>query len=165
MTTVADGGYRERILGYLGDKDPISSLESSRERVRQIASTLGAAGLAKPWAPGKWTGAQVLAHLADCEMAIGFRIRQIASEDAYIIQPFDEGKWARRYENVDAEAALQSFLASRQWNLAWIRTLSPADRARQAVHPERGPETLDVVIRLLAGHDLNHLQQLEKLTG
>jgi len=165
MTTVADGGYRDRILGYLGDKDPIASLEATRERVREISTALGPAGLGKPWAPGKWTGAQVLAHLADCEIAIGFRMRQMAAEDRYEIQPFDEGKWATRYTNVDAQAALESFLASRRWNLQWIRGLSASDRDREAFHPERGSEKLDTVIRLLAGHDINHLQQLEKLKG
>ena len=59
--------------------------------------------------------------------------------------------------------ALGSFLASRRWNLAIFRKLSAADLAREAVHPERGPETLDTIIRLLAGHDLNHLAQLESL--
>jgi hypothetical protein len=128
-----------------------------------LAAALGSDGLGKPWAEGKWTGAQVLAHLADCEIAIGFRMRQIASEDNYQIQPFDEGKWAQRYADVDAQTALQSFVASRRWNLEWMRRLSAADRAREAFHPERGPEKLETVIRLLAGHDLNHLQQLEKL--
>jgi hypothetical protein len=41
--------------------------------------------------------------------------------------------------------------------------LAPKDLERQAVHPERGPETLGTIIRLLAGHDLNHLAQLERL--
>jgi hypothetical protein len=163
MTTVADGGYRDRILANVGDKDPMACLESSRLRIRDLAAALGPAGLGKPWAPGKWTGGQILAHLADCEMAIGFRVRQIASEGGYKIQPFDEGKWARRYDNVDAELALQSFLACRAWNLALFRSYSAADLAREAFHPERGPETLGTVIRLLAGHDINHLQQLEKL--
>ena len=163
MTTVTDGGYRDRILGYLGQEDPLRSLEATRQRVRRAAETLGAAGLARPYGPGKWTGAQVLAHLADVEMAVGFRIRQILAEDDYRIQPFDEGKWARRYENVDAEKALGSFLAGREWNLALLRGLTDADRSRVAFHPERGPETLDVVIRLLAGHDINHVLQLESL--
>jgi hypothetical protein len=30
-------------------------------------------------------------------------------------------------------------------------------------HSERGKETVDHVMRMMAGHDLNHLQQLEKI--
>jgi hypothetical protein len=71
--------------------------------------------------------------------------------------------WARRYADVDAETALGSYRALRRWNLALFRGLSAADLDREGVHPERGPETLRAYIRLLAGHDLNHLGQLERI--
>jgi hypothetical protein len=163
MTTVTDGSYRSRILGLLGDRNPLESMESSAKRVEAVARRLGDAGLSRSWGPGKWTGKQILAHLADAELAIGFRTRQVLAQDNHTIQPFDEAAWARRYENVDAEAALAAFLAERRWNLALFRKLGAADLSREAVHPERGPETLDTIIRLLAGHDWNHLAQLESL--
>jgi hypothetical protein len=158
-----DASYRDRILAYLGSRDPLVSLEESGRRVRAVAERLGPAGLARPYAEGKWTGAQVLAHLADTELGFGFRIRQILAEDGHLIQPFDQEQWARWYGPESAALALQTLGALRAWNLALLRQLAPADRAREAHHPERGPETLDVVIRLLAGHELNHLAQLEKI--
>lgn len=163
MTTVADGGYRERILGLLGDRNPLEALEADSKRVETVARRLGDAGLSRSYGPGKWTGKQILAHLADAEMGIGFRVRQILSEDNHTIQPWDEGSWARRYTNVDVESALGSYMALRRWNLALFRGLSAEDLERDAVHPERGPEKLGTVVRLLAGHDLNHLAQLERL--
>jgi hypothetical protein len=163
MTTVADGSYRERLLGLLGDRDPLEALDANAQRVEEVARKLGEAGLSRNWGPGKWTGKQVLAHLADAEMATGFRVRQVLSEDNHRIQGWDEGVWARRYTDVDPEAALASFRALRRWNLALFRGLGKADLERQGVHPERGPETLGSIIRLLAGHDLNHLGQLERL--
>ena len=163
MTTVADGSYRERLSALLGDRDPLQALEANAARVEAVARALGEAGLSRSYGPGKWTGRQVLAHLADAEIATGFRVRQVLSEDGHLIQGWDEGAWARRYEDVDAEAALASFRATRRWNLALFRGLRPADLDREGVHPERGPETLRAIIRLLAGHDLNHLAQLEKI--
>jgi hypothetical protein len=163
MTTVTDGSYRERILGLLGDAEPIASLETTAARIQETVKRLGPAGLERPYGPGKWTGRQVLAHLADCELAIGFRIRQILAEENHHIQGFDEGAWARRYATMDADVAAASLLATRRWNLALLRSLGPADLERQAIHPDRGPETLGVVIRHLAGHDINHLRQLESL--
>jgi hypothetical protein len=162
MTTVADGSYRERLLGLLGDRDTLEALEANAERVETVARKLGDR-LSRSYGPGKWTGRQVLAHLADAEMATGFRVRQILAEDDHRIQGWDEGRWAQRYEDVDAEAALRSYRALRRWNLELFRGLTPADLEREAVHPERGPETLASIIRLLAGHDLNHLGQLERL--
>jgi hypothetical protein len=163
MTTVADGGYRERLLGLLGDRNPLEALEANPKRVEAVARRLGDAGLSRSYGPGKWTGKQILAHLADAEMGIGFRMRQVLSEEKHRIQPWDEGSWARRYTNVDVESALASFLALRRWNLSLMRELSSEDLEREAYHPERGPETLGTIIRLLAGHDLNHLAQLERL--
>jgi len=163
MTTVADGGYRERLLGLLGDRNPLEALDANSKRVETVARRLGDAGLSRSYGPGKWTGKQILAHLADAEIGIGFRIRQILSEDNHRIQPWDEGSWARRYANVDVESALASYLGSRRWNLSLLRGLSSEDLEREAFHPERGPEKLGTVIRVLAGHDLNHLAQLERL--
>jgi hypothetical protein len=161
--TVTDGSYRERLLGLLGDRSPIESLAASARRIEDAARRLGAAGLARSYAPGKWTGGQVLAHLADVEMAIGFRVRQVLSEPNHRIQGFDEAAWGRRYDDVDVEAALGAFSAARRWNLALLRRLGPDDLAREAVHPDRGPETLGTIVKLMAGHDLNHLAQIEKL--
>jgi hypothetical protein len=96
-------------------------------------------------------------------VATAFRVRQVLSEDEHRIQGWDEGSWARRYADVDAESALGSYRALRRWNLALLRGLSKADLERQAVHPERVAETLGEMVRLLAGHDLNHLGQLERL--
>jgi len=163
MTTVADGGYRERLLGLLGERNPLEALEANSKRVEAVARRLGDAGLSRSYGPGKWTGKQVLAHLADAEIGIAFRIRQVLSEDNHRIQPWDEGAWARRYTDVDVESALGSYMASRRWNLSLLRGLSPADLEREAFHPERGPETLGTIVRVLAGHDLNHLAQLERL--
>jgi hypothetical protein len=162
MTTVADGSYRERLLGLLGDRDTLEALEANAERVEAAARKLGDR-LSRSYGPGKWTGRQVLAHLADAEMATGFRVRQILAEDNHRIQGWDEGRWAQRYEDVDPETALRSYRALRRWNLALFRGLSKADLDRKAVHPERGEETLGEIVRLLAGHDLNHLGQLERL--
>jgi hypothetical protein len=163
MTTIADGGYRERLLGLLGDRNPLEALEANAKRVETVARRLGDAGLSRSYGPGKWTGKQILAHLADAEIGIGFRIRQVLSEDNHRIQPWDEASWARRYNDVDVESALASYLASRRWNLSLLRGLSSEDLEREAFHPERGPEKLGTVVRLLAGHDLNHLAQLERL--
>jgi hypothetical protein len=154
--------YTERILGLLGDRPPVTSLQQTATRIQEIAQRADADGLARPYAPGKWTAAQVLCHLADAEIATGFRLRQVLSQDNHVIQPFDQDRWADRYQDLDGAAAARAFGALRQWNLALIRSLTAADLARPAHHPERGPEPAGQIIKMLAGHDLNHLAQLEQ---
>ena len=155
--------YTERILGLLGDRPPAASLEQTATRIQEVARRLDARGLARSYAPGKWTAAQLLCHLADAEIATGFRLRQALSEDNHVIQPFDQDRWADRYQGLDGAVAARAFGALRQWNLALIRSLTPADLARPAHHPERGPEPVGHIIKMLAGHDLNHLAQLEQV--
>ncbi len=43
------------------------------------------------------------------------------------------------------------------------RSLGPAELARTGQHNERGPESLALLRTLLAGHDLLHLDQLQRL--
>ena len=114
-------------------------------------------------APGKWNAREILCHLADCELVFAFRIRQALAEDHHVVQPFDQKKWASTYAAYDARAALAVFSSVRQWNLALIKTLKPDALKKAVTHPERGTMTLQVIFETMAGHDLNHLKQLEAL--
>lgn len=84
-------------------------------------------------------------------------------DGGHIIQPFDQEKWARCYETQDADAALATFGAVRNWNVALLEKVTPEQLSRRLTHPERGEMTFQVVIETMAGHDLNHLKQLEAI--
>ena len=114
-------------------------------------------------AEGKWGAAQIVAHLADCELVFAFRLRQALAEDAPVIQPFDQDKWARTYPGVGAKQALDVFTAMRGWNLRLINLALPGSANRPVTHPERGAMTFLTIVETMAGHDLNHLQQLKRL--
>lgn len=163
MPTLADGSYRDRLLARVGGQDTIGALAESAARVETVARQLGVAGLARPWGPGKWTGAQVLVHLADSEMAIGFRSRQVLAEASHRMQEYDEVAWMNLHDPADAAGALEAFLAARKWNLALWRRLTPEQLARVGFHPSRGEEAVEITLRALAGHTLSHLAQLEAL--
>jgi hypothetical protein len=116
-------------------------------------------------APGKWSPAEIVCHLADCELVFGFRLRQTLAEDAPVIQPFDQDKWAATYPGVPASQALVAFMTLRGWNLRLIAAALPAAADRPVTHPERGTMTFLTIVETMAGHDLNHLAQLKKLAG
>jgi hypothetical protein len=157
--------YRERMLGLLGDRPAVASLEATPAKVEALATRIGRSGMSRAYAPGKWTARQILAHLADAEIATGFRLRQALAEDGHVVQPFDQDLWARRYEALDGEAAARAFCALRAWNVALLRTLTPQDLARPLMHPERGMESVEILVKMLAGHDLNHLAQLDEIAA
>jgi hypothetical protein len=116
-------------------------------------------------APGKWSPAEIVAHLADCELVFGFRLRQTLAEDAPVIQPFDQDKWAATYPGVSASQALDVFTNMRGWNLRLISLALPQAAGRPVTHPERGTMTFLTIVETMAGHDLNHLEQLKKLAS
>lgn len=113
--------------------------------------------------PGKWSAAEILCHLADCEIVFAFRLRQTLAEDAPTIQPFDQDRWATGYNGITAEKALEVFTAVRQWNLLLVHRALPAAANRPVTHPERGTMTFLTIVETMAGHDLNHLGQLRKI--
>jgi hypothetical protein len=155
--------YRERILSLLGEDSPYQVLERTPARLASLIDELGEDGLNRRFDRGKWTGREVVAHLADTEIGVGFRIRQVVSESNHVIQPFDQDAWARPYRLLDPRLASRALTALRPWNLSYFRSLPPADLARVAMHPERGEESVETMIRMLAGHDRNHLAQLERI--
>ncbi|HSD48946.1 MAG TPA: hypothetical protein VLE71_03855, partial [Actinomycetota bacterium] len=62
----------------------------------------------------------------------------------------------------DPAELLDLFGALRRANLSlWART-APERRARVGIHAERGPESVDLMFRLLAGHDRFHLAQARR---
>jgi hypothetical protein len=133
----------------------------------KIAEYLGAIGpnLGKAPAPGKWSAAEIVCHLADCEIVFGFRLRQTLAEDGPTIQPFDQDRWARIYKGVSPKVALETFGALRNWNLLMIESALPEAANRKMTHPERGTMTFATVVETMAGHDLNHLGQLRRIAG
>ena len=157
--------YRERILGLLGDRNVVESLQATTTRVEGLVARIGPEGMSRSYAPGKWTARQILAHLAAAEIGVGFRLRQALAEPDHVAQPFDQDRWADRYESLDGGTAARAFCALRPWNLALVRTLTPKDLARPMMHPERGMESVDIIVKMLAGHDLNHLAQLEQIAA
>ena len=146
---------------YLGERDARSVIAETAAKLAAHAKRLGADGLKRSTAPGKWSAGAILCHLADCEIAFGWRLRQTVALDNHTAQPFDQDVWAKFYEQLDAGAALEAFSAVRHWNVAWLQMLAPEDFMRRMTHPERGEMTLQTIVDTMAGHDLNHLGQLE----
>jgi hypothetical protein len=135
----------------------------------EIAAHLMAIGPEKAAAapaPGKWSPAETICHLADCEIVFAFRLRQALAEDApTLLRFFDQDKWAAIYPGISAAEALAAFSAFRKWNLGLIHGALPAAANKPVTHPEWGTITFLTLIESMAGHDLNHLAQLAKLAA
>lgn len=149
----------------LGSRDPLEAMAETPSRIRQIVSALGPAGLARSYAPGKWTARQLLVHLAQTELAFGVRARMALTSDDYVVQPFDQDRWLAGEEAVEPAAALAAYEGMRALNLALFRSLTAAELARVFRHPERGPLEVRDVALMLAGHELHHLNHFQAIAA
>ena len=151
--------------GSLADRDPFSVLNATPSRLRETAARLGTADLEQSLAPGKWSARKIICHLADCEIAFGYRWRQVAAQPKHAIQPFDQDLWAAQYDSLPANEALEAFCGLRQWSNAWLSKLPRDTFEKPATHPERGELTLLKLLEITAGHDLDHLSQLNQIAA
>ncbi len=150
---------------YLGEQDARAVMAATPGLVHQALCALTPEQVEAPIAAGKWSPRQIVAHLADCELVFGFRLRQTLAMANPVIQPFDQDAWAEHYAGYDAPSAIELLRAARGWNIKLIGTLSEAEFAREMTHPERGTMTFQDVLATMAGHDLNHLGQLQAVAA
>jgi hypothetical protein len=150
---------------FLDDRPIQTILSTTPHEIGDILGAIGTARSTTPPAPGKWSAAEIICHLADCEIAFAFRLRQTLAEHDHVIQPFDQDKWAPIYPGIPAAEALAAFAAIRHWNTLLIAKALPGSASKTVTHPERGTMTFQTIVETMAGHDLNHLGQLRRLAA
>jgi DinB family protein len=157
--------YVRALLEFLGDRDPLAVAAEQVPWLERRLSGVSDAALRTAEAPGKWSAIEILQHLADTELVYAVRTRLVLTEDRPPLQGFDQDAWARAlgYAEAPLELALAQLRATRTANLRLWRSLSAEQRARVGLHSERGPESLDLLIRLMGAHDLVHRRQLDRV--
>jgi hypothetical protein len=159
--------YKKRIFAHLAGGEPLKIQSATSKKLARLISGVSASKLRRQPAPGKWSVAEILAHLADTELVVAYRIRAILGAPGTPIQPFDQDKWAEAmsYKKSDARRSLENFTAVRKANLDLLKSLSPVQWKSQGMHAERGEESIETIARLSAGHDINHLKQITKIVS
>ncbi len=153
------------VLGLVGGREPMDVLRDSPAAARRAVAGLSTVQLRTPEAPGKWSIAHVLRHLADSEVVWGWRMRLILAQDRPPITGYDQDLWADRLHYADADPAesLDAFAILRRDNLRLLERATPDDLQRVGVHSERGEESAGYLRGLYAGHDLLHLNQIARI--
>lgn len=156
--------YRDRIFHTLGSRPPLEVLPETPALLRDWMTAHDISKWNTPSGSDEWTPAQVLAHLSEGELVFAYRLRMIARSSGTNIQAFDQDVWMQdsNYLAGNPSLALQTFEAVRQANLAYIHSLNENVYNNYGIHSERGKETVADLLRMYAGHDLNHLRQIKE---
>lgn len=155
--------YIHRILGYVEGQDAINVQRATAARLRKAIQGLTPAQLKWRSEPGKWSIAEIIAHLADAEVVASWRMRSVIGENGVTIQPFDQDSWASvfDYQKRDAKRSLETFRVLRENNLAMLKEIPKERWDNYGMHLERGKESIAHLTRMFAGHDTNHVLQVE----
>ena len=159
--------YIQRIQGKISGKDPLRVQSTTAKKLTGLLKGATSAKLRKKPAPDKWSVNEILAHLADVEIVTGWRVRSILGAPGTPIQAFDQDAWAAagHYAKRDARKSLEQFRVLREGNLTLLKSLTPEQWKQYGMHAERGQESVERLLAMIAGHDINHLEQVESLLG
>ncbi len=157
--------YVKLIMNLLGDRDPFAVQEEQLSALEKEIAGLDDAILRRPEKPGKWSILQVLQHLADSELVVRYRMRLVLAQPGAEILAYDQDLWADGLHYNEAELAdtLELLRGLREANLKMLRSLSDEQMERCGLHNERGPESVRKMMRMTAGHDLLHRNQIKRI--
>jgi DinB superfamily len=157
--------YIARITGLVADRDTRTVMAETPGRLRALVTSATPEQLTWTSAPTRWTITQIVGHLADAEVVGAWRFRSVLAEDNVPIAAYDQNTWAAafRYEEIPAAESLALFEVLRAGTLRVLRSVDPARLEHAGVHRERGRESITRIKEMYAGHDLNHLAQIERL--
>ncbi len=157
--------YIKKIESKLAGKNPMKVQSATAKELARLMKGATPAKLKKRPMPDKWSVTEVIAHLADSEMVVGWRLRSILGAPGTPIQAYDQDAWAKEgnYGKRDARKSLEQFRVLREMNLALVKSLTPEQKKRFGMHAERGEESIDRLVLMMAGHDINHTEQVEQI--
>jgi len=159
--------YTEAVLELLGDRNPLEVMAGHAAWLRKAIKGLTPEQIRMRESPRKWSILEVLGHLSDTELVYRYRLRLIVAEPGCPIVGYDQDAWARRlhYQDQDPAELLKEIDVMRASTVRWLRTLSETELDRAGHHDERGEETVRHIMKMVAGHDLLHRAQIERIRG
>ncbi|MBS1802771.1 MAG: DinB family protein [Acidobacteria bacterium] len=157
--------YLARIRDQAAGKDPLIAQTQSPALLAELIANIPADRLARNPAPGKWSIAEILAHLAEDEIATAWRYRQMVEHNGNPLPGFDQDLWANlgNYAARDPQESLALYRLLREANLQFLRALSLEQWDCFGIHAERGRITVRELAAHMVGHDANHIEQIRKL--
>ena len=159
--------YTTRILTHVEGLDALAVQADTPKKLEELVEGLSEATLCRRPALEQWSVAEIIAHLADAEIAIGWRLRLSLGSPGAPVQAFDQDSWvaALHYEKRDLRKDLNQHRVLREANLELLKTLTPEQWKQFGIHSERGQESIEHIVRMTAGHDLNHIRQIGRILG
>ena len=146
----------------LGRRNVMSALVAAPRAIARALGRVPRRRLGRRPAHGEWSAPEVLGHLLDAEVTLGFRIRKLAAEPGAAVVAWDQDRWTDglRHRRANPRTLVAAYGALRAANVDQVRRMSPAQRRAAGRHPEYGRLRVDELLSHWAEHDLNHIGQI-----
>lgn len=148
------------------DRDSwIAVLAEAPINLRAALEGLSREQLSAPYREGGWTVRQLAHHLPDSHLNSYIRCKWALTEDAPVIKPYFEERWAELPDTRETpvEVSLDLFTALHERWVVLLRAMSERDFARTFTHPESGAQTLLESLAYYAWHARHHTAQITAL--
>ena len=136
-------------------------LERTREETLRYFS-LNGTDLARTYAPGKWSIAHILHHLADSETVMFDRIKRVISEPRPVLWVMDQDAWAQGldYARVPLAISRSVYESVRNAIIYYAGVHYERNGHLEWVHSVDGVRTLQQEFDKVAVHNEHHLSQI-----
>ncbi|MBW7475352.1 DinB family protein [Paenibacillus oenotherae] len=116
-------------------------------------------------APNQWSVTEVLAHLADHNIVVSFRIREILSRSEARLPAFSQDPWVdgQRANEGNAADILNAFGALLHYNSLLFQRLTPEDWEKTGVNWKGDTVSLAAIIHAFIAHVQVHLAQIARI--
>ncbi|HVO60389.1 MAG TPA: DinB family protein [Terriglobales bacterium] len=157
--------YLDRIREHSQGKEPLILQRNTPEVLAALITNRSAEQLTNRPRADKWSVGEILAHLAEDEIATAWRYRQMIEHSGLDLTDFDQEMWARLgdYPSRAPQDSLELFRLLRLANLQFLQQLTPEQWECHGIHAERGRITVRDLAVHMAGHDANHLEQIRNI--
>src|SRR5215471_21490736 len=159
--------YLARIRQYAQAQDPLELQRQTPTILAELVARASDEQLRMKPAKDKWSVGEILAHLAEDEIATAWRYRQMVEHSGIDLAGFDQDLWARMgdYASRAPQESLTLFQLLRNANLQFLQQIAPEHWESFGVHAERGRITVKDLAIHMAGHDANHIEQIRRILG
>lgn len=157
--------YLARMRQPAKGKDPLDLQRNTPETLAALIASRSTEQLTSRHRPDKWSVGEILAHLAEDEIATAWRYRQMVEHSGIDLAGFDQDMWARlgNYTSRAPKDSLELFRLLRLANLQFLEQLTPEQWDCHGIHAERGRISVRDLAAHMAGHDANHIEQIRKI--
>ena len=168
ITRPAQTEFAPFYAGYVAkvsDHGPLALMKDQIarfEKLRALAETTGD----HRYADGKWSGKEVLGHMADAERVFAYRLLRIARADKTPLAGFDENAWAEvaPHGRRTLVQVVDDLIAARRATITLVESLDEAATSNIGV-ANNNPVSGRAICWIIPGHAQHHLEILKDRYG